>query len=69
MPGVARQDAKLARHFIKVLGIDGPAEDAKETIDQLFSLDEGSEERLQLLKRRVEVYERLVALYRKSLQV
>lgn len=65
MTGNAKQDAKLARHFIRVLGIVGPAEEATETIEELFCLDHDSEERLQLLNRRVEVYERLVAVYRK----
>jgi hypothetical protein len=67
LTGNARQDARLARHFVQILGIVGTAEDANDCIDALFSLDEDSEERLQLLNRRVDVYERLIAVYKKSL--
>ena len=45
-----------------MLGIDGAPEDAKMAVNGLFRLDNDDEERLQLRERRVEAYEKLVAL-------
>jgi len=50
-----------------VLGITGTTEDAKKSIDALFRMDKDSEERLRLLNRRVDAYERLISVYKTTL--